>query len=73
MVKRNPKQEKQAEIQREYEKFDLGNASSAHECTGLIPTPPQTDEEMESYMAIFDYRAPDAVSEEEEKIAEKTK
>ncbi len=67
MKRRNQKEEEQAKIQREYDKFDLGNACSAHECTGLIPTPPQTDEEMESYMAIMDYRAPDAVNRKEEK------
>lgn len=54
--------------EKEFDKFDLGNAISAHECTGLIQRPPQTEEEEESYMAIADYKAPDAnVKKREEK------
>ena len=43
-----------------YDKFNLANACSAGDCTGLIPTPPMTEEEEESYMYIYDYRPPDA-------------
>lgn len=71
MAERDPKKEKQAEIEREYDKFDLGNACSACECTGLIPTPPLTDEEMESYMAICDYRAPDVLEQKDEEKEKK--
>ncbi len=33
--------------------YDLNNASSSTDCTGLIPTPPQSEEELASYDAIF--------------------
>ncbi len=61
------------EIEKEYDKFETTNACSAHDCTGLIPTPPATDEEMESYMEIYDYRAPDVQSPDDKKLAEENK
>lgn len=39
--------------------YDLNNAMSSTECTGLIPTPPQSEEERESYNAIFHYALPE--------------
>lgn len=36
-------------------KFDT---CSAHECTGLITVPPQTDDELENYMDIYDFGPP---------------
>jgi len=47
---------------------ELINASSYTECTGLIPTPPQNEEEMESYMSIYDYQPPDCIDHEEENL-----
>jgi len=37
--------------------FDLGgfSASSAYEFTGMLPTPPQSEEEAKSYQEILDY------------------
>lgn len=70
MKKNDPKKES-VEIEREYDHLDLGNAVSARECTGLISTPPATDEEMESYLAIADYRAPDVLSENDKKLRDK--
>ncbi len=51
---------------KEYDKYDLGNACSGTDCTGLMPTPPQNDAEMESYQDIYDYQAT-VVSEEDKK------
>ncbi len=65
------KKEPRNKIEREYDHLDLGNAVSAHECTGLIQTPPETDEEMESYLSIADYRAPDALSETDKKLRDR--
>ncbi|MBE7048485.1 MAG: hypothetical protein E7393_03830 [Ruminococcaceae bacterium] len=55
------------ERQEEYDKFELCNACSSTDCTGLIPTPPQTEEEMESYMAIYDYQPPNVEVEKEKR------
>lgn len=35
--------------------FDECNASSVMECTGLIPSAPQNEEELRSYDDIIDY------------------
>lgn len=37
----------------------LGNSSSSMDCTGLIPSEPQSEEELESYEAIYHHGAPD--------------
>lgn len=66
MPKKETKKKNQNKPLEEYDKFDLGNAISAQECTGLITVPPQSDGEKEAYMAIFDYGAPDALEEEYE-------
>ncbi|MBQ2696050.1 MAG: hypothetical protein IJF61_01970 [Clostridia bacterium] len=63
MKQKKPK--KKVEIEREYDHLDLGNAASATECTGLIMRPPATDEELESYLSIADFRAPNVISEKE--------
>ena len=52
-------------IEREYDHLDLGNAASANECTGLIQVPPECDEDIESYLSIADYRAPNSVDEDD--------
>ena len=56
MSDKKPKEKEQIE---EYDKFHLGNAISAHECTGLIQRAPQSEEELESYMELVDYKAPE--------------
>lgn len=38
----------------------LANAASAMDCTGLIPSLPQTEEELESYNDIVQYCSPTA-------------
>lgn len=38
--------------------YDLNNASSSTECTGLIPVPPQSEEEQQAYDDIYHYAIP---------------
>lgn len=39
--------------------FDyLSNAASARECTGLIPSLPTSEAELESYNDVYQYRPP---------------
>lgn len=38
--------------------YDLNNAISSTDCTGLIPAPPQSDEEEEAYDAIIHNAVP---------------
>ncbi len=41
--------------------FDyLSNAASSMDCTGLIPTPPLTDAQLESYNDLYQYQTPTA-------------
>lgn len=40
--------------------FDLIDASSSTECTGITPTPPLTDGEYESYQEVFNFGPPKA-------------
>ncbi len=40
------------------EAFALSHASSHMECTGLIPTPPLSEAEMDSYLDIFNFFPP---------------
>ncbi len=41
-----------------YKHLDDLNCCSVNECTGLITVPPETDEELESYMEIYDFGPP---------------
>lgn len=36
----------------------LSNSASANDCTGLIPSAPQSEEELQSYMDVYQYTAP---------------
>ena len=36
----------------------LSNAASTHDCTGLIPSAPVSEEELESYEDVYHYRPP---------------
>lgn len=47
------------------EKFDLTNACSATECTGLV-THFATEDELESYMEIYNFQATPYLDEAEE-------
>lgn len=39
--------------------FDLDTVASATECTGLVPTPPITENEAESYTDLYSIPQPD--------------
>ncbi len=43
----------------------LSNAASAMDCTGLIPSLPETEEELESYNEVYRF-CPDPPSSKEE-------
>ena len=54
----------------QFEKFDLSNACSATECTGLV-THFASEEELEAYMDVYNFQAtpcPDKPEEKENKI-----
>lgn len=35
--------------------YDYVKASSPTDCTGAVPTPPQTSAELDSYLAVYDF------------------
>lgn len=39
------------------EDFDICNTCSTTDCTGLMPTPPRTDDEYESYQEVYQFQA----------------
>ncbi len=49
----------------------LGKSASAHDCTGLIPTPADSFEERQSYQSLYPFQAP--VTDIEKSQSEKTK
>ena len=46
-------------------RYDLNNCNSATECTGLIQSPPQSDEELAAYNEIFHFAIPEIDKQEE--------
>ncbi|MCI8583838.1 MAG: hypothetical protein HFH13_12010 [Dorea sp.] len=47
------------ENQRIIDSYDyLSNAASTQDCTGLIPSAPLNEEELESYNALYKYQPP---------------
>ena len=48
------------------EKFDMSNAASFDDCTGLIQVPPQDDYEYESYKAVYDFAPSEPEREKDE-------
>ncbi len=75
MPKDRPPKDLRAHQNEEYEGFEHCSAGSYTECTGLIATPPQNEEELESYMDIFDFAPPnvaDRGEENDEKNAEES-
>lgn len=38
--------------------FDINSVASTMDCTGLIQTPPQTEDELDSYAEIYDMPKP---------------
>lgn len=52
--------QRELDNQRKIDSFDyLANAASSHDCTGLIPSAPMNDAELESYNAIYQYEPPE--------------
>lgn len=48
------------ENQRIIDSYDyLSNAASTQDCTGLIPSAPSNEEELESYDALYKYQPPE--------------
>ncbi len=45
--------------------FDLMDASSSTECTGIAPRPPMNDAEYESYQEIFQFGPPNIKNKKE--------
>lgn len=35
--------------------YDCTKASSVTDCTGAVPTPPQTSSELDSYLEVYDF------------------
>ncbi len=35
--------------------YDFFRASSATDCTGSVPRPPQTDDELDSYLDVYNF------------------
>ena len=42
----------------EYAKFNLSNACSPSECTGLITVPAEDEQQLENFMDIYDFGPP---------------
>ncbi len=42
----------------DFDSFDLMDASSSTECTGISPRPPLNDGEYESYQEVFNFGPP---------------
>lgn len=59
-MKKNPENKKsQKSNQQIMDSFDyMANSASAQDCTGLIPSGPVDDAELESYEAIYPYQPP---------------
>lgn len=55
-----------------FDQFDLANASSATECTGLITHFP-TDEDLEAYMDVYSFQATPYLYEDEKDKNDKNK
>lgn len=50
--------------------FELTNAATVMECTGLIQVPPENEEELENYADVYNFsRTEPAVSEQKEENA----
>lgn len=47
--------------------FDLMDASSSTECTGMTPRPPLNDSEYESYQEVFDFGPPKIRNQKDKK------
>lgn len=61
-LKRDEMEKRQRELdnQRKIDSFDyLANAASSQDCTGLIPSAPMNEAELESYNEVYHYEPPE--------------
>lgn len=47
---------------------NISNVASSSECTGIVPTQPQSEEELESYLDLYSTSLPPVWPEEEEEF-----
>lgn len=45
---------------------NISNVASSSECTGIVPTQPQSEEELESYLDLYSSSLPPVWQEDEE-------
>lgn len=45
---------------------NISNVASSSECTGIVPTQPQSEEELESYLDLYSTSLPPVWDEDEE-------
>lgn len=43
--------------------YDYTKASSTTDCTGAVPTPPQTSSELDSYLEVYDFLPHDVLTQ----------
>lgn len=61
-------QNAELENQRIIDSYDyLSNAASSQDCTGLIPSAPVSDSELESYEAVYKFQPPEIPSDNDTK------
>lgn len=63
-MKRIPPKHRHNYVSDHVEEVDICNASSAMDCTGLIPSLPQSDFEVESYREVYDFAPPEPKNSE---------
>ena len=56
---KNPEKNRKHRYVSDYiDNVDICNASSACDCTGLIPSLPESEEELEAYKKMYDFVPP---------------
>lgn len=71
-LRRGKKMLDSKENEKKIDDFDyLSNAASARECTGLIPSIPMSEAELESYNDVYQYQPP-IIPEKSEKTKKKS-
>ncbi len=58
-MEKNIKKSGHKKLEDTEDKFDLGNAGSCNDCTGLIQREPLNNYEMDSYCEVYDFGPPD--------------
>lgn len=47
--------------------YDFTKSSSATDCTGAVPRPPETDDELDSYLDVYNFLPQCAIAHEKGK------